>query len=117
MSQTYIVVDQAKDWSAFLPSDRVITFTQYLNLAATKSQGRTRIINLCKNSKYLSDGYYCSLLAESRGHHVMPSVRVLNDLSKKDLYELEISQWLPLLAKKTRETRSAHGNEIPLCFW
>lgn len=100
MSQTYIVVDQAKDWSAFLPSDRVITFTQYLNLATTKSQGRIRIINLCKNSKYLSDGYYCSLLAESRGHHVMPSVRVLNDLSKKDLYELEISQWLPLLAKK-----------------
>ena len=56
MSQTYIVVDQAKDWSAFLPSDRVITFSQYLNLA-TKSQGRTRIINLCKSSKYLSDGY------------------------------------------------------------
>ncbi|AWY00479.1 carboxylate--amine ligase [Marinomonas primoryensis] len=99
MSQTYIVVDQAKDWSAFLPSDRVITFTQYLNLA-TKSQGRTRIINLCKSSKYLSDGYYCSLLAESRGHHVMPSVRVLNDISKKTLYEMQVAQLLPALAQK-----------------
>ncbi|MFM2484305.1 RimK family protein [Celerinatantimonas yamalensis] len=99
MSQTYIVVDQAKDWSAFLPSDHVITFSQYLNLT-TKSQERIRVINLCKSSKYLSDGYYCSLLAESRGHHVMPSVRVLNDLGKKSLYELELSHWLPLLATK-----------------
>ncbi|MBP6725194.1 MAG: RimK-like ATPgrasp N-terminal domain-containing protein, partial [Halioglobus sp.] len=30
---------------------------------------RTRIINLCRNFDYLSEGYYCSLLAEARGHN------------------------------------------------
>ena len=54
MAQTYIVVDQLKDWSAFLPSDHVITFPQYLSLT-TKANDRTRIINLCKSSRYLSD--------------------------------------------------------------
>ncbi|RDL43131.1 RimK family alpha-L-glutamate ligase [Marinomonas piezotolerans] len=99
MAQTYIIVDHLKDWTAFSPSDRVITFPQYLTLT-TKPNDRTRIINLCKSSRYLSDGYYCSLLAESRGHNVMPSVRVLNDLNKKALYDIELSQWLPLLAEK-----------------
>ncbi|WP_067098911.1 RimK family protein [Marinomonas atlantica] len=99
MAQTYIVVDQLKDWSAFLASDHVITFPQYLSLT-TKVNDRTRIINLCKSSRYLSDGYYCSLLAESRGHNVMPSVRTLNDLNKKALYDIELSQWLPTIAEK-----------------
>ena len=99
MAQTYIVIDQPKDWSAFFPSERVITFSQYLNMT-NKQQGRVRVINLCKSTKYLSDGYYCSLLAESRGHHVMPSVRVLNDISKKALYKMQVAQLLPNLAER-----------------
>ncbi|MCZ2720712.1 RimK family protein [Marinomonas sp. 15G1-11] len=123
MSQTYIVVDHTKDWSAFLESDRVVTFSQYLNMT-DKHQGRTRIINLCKSNKYLSDGYYCSLLAESRGHHVMPSVRVLNDLSKKDLYELYFADLLADLSKKltspeeekTLKVRSVFGKTVDATY-
>lgn len=99
MAQTYIVIDQPKDWSAFFPSERVITFTQYLNMT-NKPHGRVRVINLCKSTKYLSDGYYCSLLAESRGHHVMPSVRVLNDIGNKALYKMQVLQLLPNLAER-----------------
>ncbi|TPE46498.1 RimK family protein [Maribrevibacterium harenarium] len=99
MAQTYIVVDDLKDWSAFLPSNQVITFPQYLSLS-TRAGDRTRIINLCKTSKYLSDGYYCSLLAESRAHNVMPSVRVLNDLNDSGLKDIDIHHWLPELVKK-----------------
>jgi hypothetical protein len=32
------------------------------------------------------------LLAEARGHHVIPSVRVINDLGRRDLYRLQISE-------------------------
>ena len=32
--------------------------------------------------KYLSQGYYCSLLAEARQHKVLPSVNTINDLSE-----------------------------------
>ena len=111
MAQTYIVIDQPKDWSAFFPSERVITFSQYLNMT-NKQQGRVRVINLCKSTKYLSDGYYCSLLAESRGHHVMPSVRVLNDISKKALYKMQVAQLLPNLAERLGQSNQQKSNFI-----
>ena len=49
---------------------------------------RTRIINLCRNFGYLSEGYYCSLLAEARGHKVIPSVQTLSDLDRRSLYRM-----------------------------
>lgn len=44
---------------------------------------------MCRSYKYLSEGYYCSLLAEARGHSVIPSVKAVNDLSRQFLYNLE----------------------------
>ncbi|MGV8378262.1 RimK-like ATPgrasp N-terminal domain-containing protein, partial [Pseudomonas aeruginosa] len=38
--------------------------------------------------KYLRHGYYCSLLAEARGHKVIPSVRTISELARKSLYSL-----------------------------
>lgn len=90
MARTLLVVDDLSDWNPYYPSDQVITFETYLATAQDESQQRVRIINLCSSYRYLSDGYYCSLLAEARGHHVIPSVRVLNDLSKKALYRLQL---------------------------
>ena len=55
------------------------------------SAGRNlRVLNLCRSYRYLSVGYYCSLLAEARRHRVIPSVRTLNDLSRKSIYSLDI---------------------------
>ncbi len=39
-----------------------------------------RIINLCNTERYLSQGYYCSLLAEARRHDVLPSIKTINTL-------------------------------------
>lgn len=58
----------------------VITFDQYLEDYPKLDEPRTRIINLCDTAQYLSRGYYCSLLAESRQHRVLPSVNTINDL-------------------------------------
>jgi glutathione synthase/RimK-type ligase-like ATP-grasp enzyme len=90
MARTLLVVDDISDWNPYYPSDQVITFETYLATEQGDSQQRVRIINLCSSYRYLSDGYYCSLLAEARGHHVIPSVKVLNDLGKKALYRLQI---------------------------
>lgn len=92
MSQTLIVVDDLKDWSPFYPSDQVMSFETYLDGRQINDSQRTRIINLCNSYRYLADGYYCSLLAEARGHHVIPSVQVLNDLGKRSLYELRLDE-------------------------
>ena len=91
MSRLLIVVDRAKDWAPYYPSEDVLTFDQYLQFSAPTSS-RVRVINLCQSARYLSRGYYCSLLAEARGHHVVPSVMTLNDLSRKGLFSLQLDE-------------------------
>ncbi|EGW19964.1 RimK family protein [Methylobacter tundripaludum] len=108
MARTLLVVDDLSDWNPYYPSDQVITFETYLATEQGESQQRVRIINLCSSYRYLSDGYYCSLLAEARGHHVIPSVKVLNDLGKKALYRLQLddlSQTLERAFKSTDKDR------------
>ncbi|WP_193163658.1 RimK family protein [Microbulbifer hainanensis] len=97
MSQVLIVIDQQSDWTPYYPSERVITFADYLQLPAR--QQRVRVINLCADYDYRSEGYYCSLLAEARSHHVLPSVRTLNDLSVPQLYKLQLAPLVPALNK------------------
>ena len=91
MSRLLIVVDRAKDWAPYYPSEDVLTFDQYLQFSAPASS-RVRVINLCQSARYLSRGYYCSLLAEAREHNVVPSVMTLNDLSRKGLFSLQLEQ-------------------------
>ncbi|SHF36629.1 Glutathione synthase/RimK-type ligase, ATP-grasp superfamily [Microbulbifer donghaiensis] len=107
MSQVLIVIDQLDDWAPYYPSERVITFADYLQLPAR--QQRVRVINLCADYDYRSEGYYCSLLAEARSHHVLPSVRTLNDLSVPQLYKLQLAPLVPALSKlKKPDEPDAH---------
>ena len=95
MSQVLIVIDQLDDWAPYYPSERVITFADYLQLSARHQ--RVRVINLCADYDYRAEGYYCSLLAEARSHHVLPNVRTLNDLSVPQLYKLQLAPLMPAL--------------------
>jgi glutathione synthase/RimK-type ligase-like ATP-grasp enzyme len=115
MSQVYIVVRNRDDWAPYYPSERVITFQEYLSLN-TQSQQRIRLINLCDDFDYLSDGYYCSLMAEARGHHVVPSIRVLNDLSQPLLYQLHLSSLSPALEKLLKKQDKTATIEIKSYF-
>lgn len=91
MSNVLIVVDNKKDWAPYYPSESVITFDKYLALHTKPSQ-RMRVINLCSDYSYLSQGYYCSLLAEARGHLVIPTIKVLNDMQTSILYQLNVQE-------------------------
>ncbi len=99
MARTVLVVDDQADWGPYYPSEHVVTFETYLATDQGGSGERVRVINLCGSYRYLSDGYYCSLLAEARGHHVIPSVKVLNDLGRKALYRLQIEDLSQTLGK------------------
>ncbi len=90
MSRLVIVVEKASDWGSYYPSDNVVTAQEYLKQALGAHEERTQVINLCRNYKYLGTGYYVSLLAEARGHKVIPSVRTINDLRRRSLYGLDI---------------------------
>ncbi|TXS91375.1 RimK family protein [Parahaliea maris] len=112
MSQTLIVIDKRSDWAPYYPSDQVITFSDYMNGQYPAGQSRTRVINLSRSFGYLSQGYYCSLLAEARGHKVIPSVRTLNDLSKRSLYRIHLEDLSTSLSKLLKGTDTSQ--DIPL---
>ncbi|QPK63493.1 RimK family protein [Methylomonas sp. LL1] len=99
MANTLLVVDELADWSPYYPSDQVMTFETYLATEQGDADQRVRVINLCGSYAYLSDGYYCSLLAEARNHHVIPSVKVINDLGKNALYRLQLDDLSQALAR------------------
>ncbi|MEI7950647.1 MAG: RimK family protein [Gammaproteobacteria bacterium] len=98
MSNVLIVVDRLEDWEPYYPSDLVISFDQYLSLKSPPHQ-RVRVINLCSDYSYLSPGYYCSLLAEAKGHHVIPTSKVLNDVWSPLLYQLNVEEVFLTLEK------------------
>ena len=117
MSDFFVVVENLNDWSPYYPSQDVITFDDYLHRVHKPEGGRVRVINLCRKYKYLSSGYYCSLLAEARAHHVLPSVRTLNDVGRKSLASLQLIDMEKQLAKLhpekdgvTRSFRSWFGH-------
>jgi glutathione synthase/RimK-type ligase-like ATP-grasp enzyme len=89
MSRLVIVVENPADWGAYYPSTDVMAARDYLRETPGGSE-RTQVINLCRNYKYLGLGYYVSLLAEARGHRVIPSVRTINGLRRRSLYGLDI---------------------------
>ena len=107
MSEFFVVVENLKDWSPYYPSQDVITFDDYLHRVHQPDGGRVRVINLCRKYKYLSTGYYCSLLAEARTHHVLPSVRTLNDVGRKSLAALQLIDMEKELARLQNETEGA----------
>ena len=90
MSRLVIVVEKPADWGSYYPSENVVSATDYLKQTHEGNDERTQVINLCRSFKYLGVGYYVSLLAEARGHKVIPSVRTINDLRRRSLYGIDI---------------------------
>lgn len=78
MHKTLIIVDDINDVS--VSEHTVLSFQAYLDDFPQKNEPKTRVINLCDTTRYLSQGYYCSLLAQARQHRVLPSVKTINDL-------------------------------------
>ncbi|MGQ9427598.1 RimK family protein [Gilvimarinus sp. F26214L] len=112
MSNIYLVLDDLSAWRAEFPADAVISFDTYLKEHPIKGEKKTRIINLCNTDRYLSKGYYCSLLAEARGHKVLPPVNTLNDLGSQQLYLLQVNTLLAQLNKLARDESSRED----ICF-
>lgn len=98
MANIYVVVDDKQDWAPYYPSSNLITFQEYINLPVSENK-QAFVINLCRNYKYLSKGYYTSLLAEARQHKVIPSVTSINDLSRKSIYNLQTDDLDPIANK------------------
>lgn len=77
MKSTVLLVDSLEQWKPYCETETLITATDYL-LNHNWSKSPLLVINLCRSLQYHTEGYYCSLLAQARGHKIMPDVDVLN---------------------------------------
>ncbi|MBS1213887.1 MAG: uncharacterized protein H6R26_2504 [Proteobacteria bacterium] len=118
MATHIVVVESLKDWQPDFPPVQVVTARDYLSRAEFLKAHDIRVINLCRSYRYLSTGYFCSLLAEPRRHKVIPSVKTITNLSSKSIYSLNVEDLEGLIQKslKNQETGPELEFELPIFF-
>ncbi len=99
MADWVIIVDAPKDFPNADTPHKVITANDYLARTNLFRGSRPKLINLSRSFAYQSRGYYCSLLAEARGHRIIPSVETMIDLAARQLYALALPELDDALAK------------------
>ena len=114
MTRLVIVVEKTADWAVYHPASEVITATDYLQQSPIAEGERTQVITLCRNYRYQGIGYYVSLLADARGHRVIPSVRSINNLSRRSLYGVDVEDLSQRLAKALPADRDEFS--LLVCF-
>ena len=97
-----IIVNNSKDWDFDLLEVEVIEAKSYLTKPEYLDLKRTRIFNLCRNYKYQSTGYYVSLLAEARGHKMIPNITTLSDFKTQTIIK-SLSEEIDDLIQKSLE--------------
>lgn len=102
MARRIVVVENESDWKADYPPVPVVALDDYLTDPKWLGERQVQVINLCRSYSYLSAGYYCSLLAEARGHRVAPPVRTMLDLGRG--FHADLSA--PLLEKALAKSRN-----------
>lgn len=107
-----LIVEDQKDWKPYSPSASVIHASDYLGASLRYFRPDITVINLCRSYKYLSIGYYCSLLAEARGQRVFPTVKTINDLSRKAIYSLDMGD----LDEALNSILTEHEQPLPVLF-
>jgi len=108
VSSWLILVDSLRDFDNAATPHKVITTRDYLARPQLFQGSRPQIINLSRSFAYQSRGYYCSLLAEARGHRVMPTVETIADLGSRSLYAQAIPDLEDQLAKAV-----GSGGDVP----
>jgi glutathione synthase/RimK-type ligase-like ATP-grasp enzyme len=118
MTGWVIVVDQPKDFPNADTPHKVITTSEYLARPRLFEIGRPKLINLSRSYAYQSKGYYASLLAEARGHRVVPTVETMLELRESKLYEHALPELEDLLNRCARRTDFQPEGEFKLlvCF-
>lgn len=114
MAKHLIVVDQLKDWHPELPEAAVIGVDDYLSDPRYLQMRQVQVINLCRSYRYQSAGYYCSLLAEARGHRVLPAVNTLLDLSARAIYSLQMEDLEDAVEKTLRRLERSESESFTL---
>lgn len=99
MPRHIVIVDKAADFPWPAQNRVVVPASDYVADACWAARSPLHVINLCRDYSYLSLGYYGSLLAEARGHKVIPSTEVMLDLHWKRLLRIALPEINDLLKR------------------
>ena len=113
MTTQIIVIENRADWKYDIPDCEVINVKDYIGKEEFFKAKNVQVVNLCRGYRYLSIGYYCSLLAEARRHRVIPSVKTVLDLSSKAMYSLDTENLDDLIQKSLKKS---HGEKSGASF-
>ena len=118
MTGWVILVDQPKDLPNAETPHKVITTSEYLARPRLFDAARPKLVNLARSYAYQSKGYYASLLAEARGHRVVPSVETMLELREAKLYEHALPELEDELNRCARRVDFQPESEFKLlvCF-
>jgi len=86
MSGWMIVADRLSDLPAAVSGYPSMTARDYIMLPRATRRSAPKILNLSRSYGYQTLGYYCSLLAEARGHKVVPTVSTVLELARHSSY-------------------------------
>jgi len=118
MTGWVILVDQPRDLPNAETPHKVISTSEYLARPRLFDVGRPKLVNLARSYAYQSKGYYASLLAEARGHRVVPTVETMLELREQKLYEYALPDLEEELNRCARRADYQPDGEIKLlvCF-
>ncbi len=88
-----------------LPDVPVVSAREYLTSPAWLTPA-VHVVNLSAEYRYGSRGYYVSLLAEARGHRVLPSVKTIQDLKTSSLTQVISDEVSTLIDRSLRRLKT-----------
>ncbi len=103
-----VVINNPKDWKFNIEEVEVVSVRSYLTNPQYADIKNVRIFNLARNYWYQSAGYYVSLLAEARGHKVIPSVTTIQDLKSSTIVRVITDEIDEQIQKSLSRIKSTH---------
>jgi glutathione synthase/RimK-type ligase-like ATP-grasp enzyme len=88
MSTRLFVVDNPRNWPLHVPGVEVVSARDYLSDSEYSDIENAKVFNLCRSYRYMSSGYYVSLLAGARGHRAIPSIMTLQDMRTEAIFRI-----------------------------
>jgi len=107
MSDYILLLEDADSWHpAQVPGLPLVAARDYLTDPQWAGRKGLKVLNLCRDRDYLDIGYYCSLLAEARGHRILPGVRTINDLAESESYPVDLEELNRRVSRLIRRRQS-----------
>ena len=101
-----IVVASGPGLPFVLPDVPVVPAREYLTAREWFVADPVHVVNLSHEYRYGSRGYYVSLLAEARGHRVLPSVKTIQDLKASTLTQVITDEVASLIDRSLRRVKA-----------